>query len=437
MSNQHFSESPPNDSSDDAWDSLIFDMAVLNHNWQGGQAEALSQAAIQPRLHTPGTSPPGGYTPVGWKDLPSEWPHPLGHSQPWVPGTLRLVNDGDPDRARLRLEHDPYQPCKFSQGPAAGDYYHDQLTRTEDGRWFCPRMESALGSQNKTWTPFEPGKPGVKCNYNLKVRITPRDADYIRDLEREHLSDYELAWGLSVELVARSVRDLPEAPLDEALGRLTDSLLDRGATYVLPATPDDLDAWGPRLKEVYASLAGQSSRRDDPPLKEHSPTGYAFLVDGVHDFTPPETVVKGDVYLTYELPPPNPDSDRYIKTSEIPPAFTDHSFADYLGRKYSQTGSHMRLDLSRLGPLGLLTPEAEIWTQPRQTGPSVTDESAVTEILEHLGGEVVSQQADKLWLKISLTEDAPPDGWDAHKELDVDVGYVLIRAAVMMLGAHP
>ncbi|MBL7490415.1 hypothetical protein I6A60_24200 [Frankia sp. AgB1.9] len=381
------------------------------------------------------------YRAVGPTELGNFFPTPLGITETGNIPRLELVATGAAPNVALALDHSVYDPnWHDSKGIAAGVYDLESMTVTGPGQWKGGAVNRYLSRLGAKWLTAQPGN-GV---WPVRLQVSAELAAAVKTAEDEHVGDFRYAWDISVAAAVEAARRVPASPDREAaLGALVDALVTGGQAFLVPARPDDLAAWGPRLRQVYLALCEQSGKRDT--ANEHSPVEYQFSFTG------------GVVTVVCVAGPAHPDSSRYIKAAEVPPVFAHPSFAAY--RRSAAVGG-----AGAGGAGGAQVPfvvgntvkwrpaapdmsnvDIRVYPYP-ESAKYVEDAINVPYLMKHVGGVVERIEASgddyRVTVKITLLEEPadpeepePPEDrrMKAGQEFEQDEGYVRLWAANLVV----
>jgi hypothetical protein len=334
-----------------------------------------------------------------------------------------------------------------STGIGPGTYRLGKAARTKVSGW-SGDITRYLREGNNEWTPAEPTQTAT---YELVLAISEADAAAIKAFEMEHIDDIACAWDHSFGMVGHLLSQMSGTDNAEALGQLADQLISRDAAYLIPATPLDPDAWGPRIRWVYNSLCDQSGRRDE--RTEHSPVGRGFEVTADRIIM---RVIMGPLHLSCA---------DYLKPQELPLAFSASSFERYLqddqksaqqeptaktlapvgGPPSVNTQVVWSIETTQLReepPEGLEVGEILIYPTPAITNEPVRDEGWIIGTLKYAHGTVVANDCLYAWVRLNLLEDPlDPDDPDDHgslstagETLGASEGYVRLRGFLLKEG---
>jgi hypothetical protein len=369
----------------------------------------------------------------------SNFPKSLGESENWVPAKITLsVRRGTGD---LELVSDPpYDPAQHaSRGIAPGRFPFEQAIRTGTG-WSAGITRYLQSGKPCAWKPEEPAK-GV---FELVVDVSSENADAVRGFEREHIDDFQFAWDNSFGLV-KSL--LPESPASSAKGTikaLVTRLIEARAAYLIPADPDDLNNWGPRILDVYRQLCAHSYRRDD--RGHHSPLRFEF------------TVIDKSIHVSF-VPGPNHPSKDYVIPGDISRVFTADSYEEYVQRGKTagsapapagpglQAGTEVvwsdyaAENRWKQPPTGLGQGEQFLHASPFAApgDPFAAEDGGgpANYPLSTSGGTVVGQDGEHVWVQVCLRDPDNPNWADELpekvKELKLVDGNVYLRLRSRML----
>ena len=370
----------------------------------------------------------------------SNFPRSLGESEDWAPGNITLsVRQGTGD---LELVSDPpYDSSRHaSRGIAPGKFSFEQAIRTGTG-WSGGITRYLQSGKPCEWKTKEPAK-GV---FELAADVSSGNADAVRGFEREHIDDFQFAWDNSFGLVESLLPGIPASSTKETIKALVTRLIDAGATYLIPADPDDLNNWGPRILGVYRQLCAHSYRRDD--RGHHSPLRFEFTVTGK------------SIYVSF-VPGPNYPSKDYVVPGDIPRVFTAASYEEYVQRG-NTAGSAPPAGLPvstevvwsdyavgnrwEKPPTGLEQGEQVLHAVPfaAPDAPFAAEDGGgpANYPLSTSGGTVVGQDGEYVWVKVCLRDPDNPNWADELpekvKELDLRGGNVYLRLRSLMLKPKP
>ena len=270
---------------------------------------------------------------VGPENPPPGFPKRFAQTTAWGPGSVELKLTGEPQRKWQLATDLPYNINRHvSTGIGPGTYRLGKAARTKVSGW-SGDITRYLREGNNEWTPAEPTQTAT---YELVLAISEADAAAIKAFEMEHIDDIACAWDHSFGMVGHLLSQMSGTDNAEALGQLADQLISRDAAYLIPATPLDPDAWGPRIRWVYNSLCDQSGRRDE--RTEHSPVGRGFEVTADRIIM---RVIMGPLHLSCA---------DYLKPQELPLAFSASSFERYL--QDDQKSAQQEPTAKTLAPVG-------------------------------------------------------------------------------------
>lgn len=322
-----------------------------------------------------------------------------------------------------------------SKGIAPGTFRSGDLaTRIAVGWSGAIKRYTDFGEARCKWLPAEP----QEGSFDVAVAISQDSALAVQAFEREHIEDFERAWDTSFGLVADMLRTCPPGSPQKTVVVLVNRLLDAGAGYVIPAHPQNLDEWGPRICDVYLALCKHSYRRDEQG--QHSPSGYQF------------TAIADSIHVSFVFGPRRP-SDAYVKPGEISPVFTAASYEEYgqgpaagpvatagpgLPAGTAVTWSEAASDRFENWPVGLGPQEQALHASPSaDTDQWITDMGTINWRLTSGEAAVVAQDGEYTWVKISV-RDTADDGeisWRsaAAKKLDPPGGIAYARLRSRLL----
>ena len=197
------------------------------------------------------------------------------------------------------------------------------MARKQNGQWTGDILPFVTGRKQISWAPsgeserWEEPPDGV---YKLFIGISVDDADRIERFEKEHRDDFAYAWLLTLGLLRRLAERFRWAPGDageSVIARFVDRLISYGARWLIPASPERIESWGPHVRAQFFDLAGQSTRRDN--TGQHSPTDYVIV------WSPGELLL-GFVMGDFSR------SSNFIKVTDLETPFTASSYQAYKAR---------------------------------------------------------------------------------------------------------
>lgn len=166
-----------------------------------------------------------------------------------------------------------------------------------------------------------------------------------------------LAWWRTVGSVAQVFASFGRAGDRETmLSLLVDMFVDAGYRYLVPQEPDELDTWGPHLKEVYIELCGLSSRRDR---------------QGQHSSAEKRVTVGPEKTLTvaFKLGNLDPDTEKYLDTLKL--KVSKFAWPDYAAYRGAEAiGPPMNAKVKLRNP-GTAYFTSDVYSQPGADIPGV------------------------------------------------------------------
>lgn len=190
----------------------------------------------------------------------------MGVSEYWAPTRINLA----PREGSGMLELSSSSPYNFSlhgsKGIAPGTFSSGDMATRIAMEWSgAIKRYTDLGEARCKWLPAEP----QEGSFHVAFVVSEDTALAVQAFEREHVEDFERAWSTSFRLVAGMLRTCPPGSPQETVAALVNRLLDARAGDVIPAHPENLAEWGPRILDVYLALCKHSYRRDEQG--QHSP----------------------------------------------------------------------------------------------------------------------------------------------------------------------
>lgn len=356
-----------------------------------------------------------GYTAVPLDSFGS-FPCPFGVTTSWGPSTLELTAAPSGQDVTLTLKYDAYSAeLHPSRGVAAGSYYVGG-GMLRDRQW-SGEIDRALAAIAANGVEIIYAKGLADGPYQAWLSIDDQMAQEVKIRELEHVADFGAAWELTVGRLQWAVDQVKPQQEPAALTELANVLLSAGFNYLLPATPGIASSWGPRAKQVYDTLCGQSDKRDH--RREHSSKSYTITLaeDGK------------SIWLQPQMKDPHPDSQAYIKTDEVPLAFSGGTFdaATATASPNITVGKVVTWQNESVN-IGLSDHESE-FHEEQNLSDNWGDIPGIKAAIKQ-GAEVSALDNDYVWLKINLSELDKNILQDARR-LDWTECYVHVRTALL------
>ncbi|MFE6489791.1 hypothetical protein ACFVGN_43620, partial [Streptomyces sp. NPDC057757] len=340
-----------------------------------------------------------GYTAVQGSEIP-EWPNSacLGEAQCSSLRDVKITIDG-PEGARHlrlggRLDDGTFQCYGIRKGKHEAGFYEASppLRKGEVGPW-----DAVLENLLTQWVGNSP--PG-KGRFAVVLVVTPEMAAFVERAEKQHVSDFDLAYELSWKTLQLAIGNMQGTSLGgkrgtlQLLEQLVADLIRYNTRYLIPARPDILEEWAPRIHEVYGLLVQMSKKRDTQ--KWHSPKGASA--------TRYEEVIELTVMPGNDATP----SAEVVKTSDLKSVFTFDSLQDYLNGRQLVPSFDKDARVKLRGGAELLPKEFAVYASAN--GDEVDTDAAFVGLLETIPGIFHSMRAGSpdAWIKMEAPHPVCP-----------------------------